>query len=123
MSDAFNRWIQQLGQYPHLAEVYYRGLHDFESLEPLDFVRFSALLKQVFRNLEELYYLQAEGHPEKSVWRGWEAATRDFNAYPGAQAWWHLRSHWFSEEFVKFIDQVQQTGKPPRMFREPMKDE
>ena len=44
MSDAFNRWIQQLGQYPHLAEVYYRGLHDFESLEPLDFVRFSALL-------------------------------------------------------------------------------
>jgi hypothetical protein len=31
---AFNRWIQQLGQYPHLAEVFYRGSHDFKSLEP-----------------------------------------------------------------------------------------
>jgi hypothetical protein len=123
MSDAFNRWIQQLGEYPHLAEVYYRGLHDFESLEPLDFVRFSALLNQAFRNLEELYYVQAEGHLEKSVWRGWEAATRDFNAYPGVQAWWRLRSHWFSEEFVKFVDQVQQTAKPPRMFRKANPDQ
>jgi hypothetical protein len=41
MHDAFNRWIQQLGQYPQLAEVYYRGLHDSESLQPTDFVRFS----------------------------------------------------------------------------------
>lgn len=123
MHDAFNRWIQQLGQYPHLAEVYYRGIHDFKSLEPTDFVRFSALLNQAFRDIEELYYLQAEGHLERRVWRGWERAIRDFNGYPGVQAWWRLRSHWFSEEFVKFIDQVQQTAGPPRMYREPMEDE
>ena len=44
VSDAFNRWIQQLAEYPHLAELYYRGIHDFESLEGPDFVRFSALM-------------------------------------------------------------------------------
>ena len=48
---------------------------------------------------------------------------RDFSGYPGVQAWWRLRSHWFSEEFVKHINQLQQTAKPPRLYREPMKDE
>ena len=28
-----------------------------------------------------------------------EAPMRDVNAYPGVQAWWRSRSHWFSEEF------------------------
>ena len=27
------------------------------------------------------------------------------------------------EDFAKFINQLQQTAKPPRLYREPMKDE
>jgi hypothetical protein len=78
MSDAFNRWVQQLAVHPHLTEVFYRGIHDFQSLEGTDLVRFSSLMTQAFRN---------------------------------------------SEEFAKFINQLQQTAKPPRWYREPMKDE
>jgi hypothetical protein len=121
--DAFNRWIQQIAEHPHLTEVYNRGIHDFESLEGTDLIRFSILMHGNFRNLEEIYYLQAKGHVEEDLWRGWEAASRDFNAYPGVQAWWRLRSHMFSEKFVKFVDQIQQTAGPPRMYREPMKHE
>jgi len=36
------------------------------------------------------------------------------NAFPGVQAWWRLHSHWFDEEFAKFINQQQQTGDPAR---------
>ena len=57
------------------------------------------------------------------LWRGFEAALRDLSAYPGVQAWWRSRSHWFSEEYAKHIDQLQQIAKPPRLYREPMKDE
>jgi hypothetical protein len=64
INHAFNRWIQRLGQYPHLADVYFRGIYDFESLQPTDFVRFSALLHQAFRLLEEMYYLQA-----RAIWK------------------------------------------------------
>jgi len=123
MHDAFNRWIQQIAQYPDLADVYDRGIHDFESLEGTDRIRFSILMHGAFRNFEEIYHLQAKGHLEEDVWHGWEAVIRDINAYPGVQAWWRLRSHWFSQEFVKFIDQAQQTAGPPRMYREPMEDE
>jgi hypothetical protein len=123
MHDAFNRWIQQLGQYPDLAELYTRGLQDLKSLEDTEITRFTALLHGEFRNFEEIYHLKAKGHLEEDVWHGWEAAMRDTNGYPGVQFFWRLRSHWFSDEFAKFIDQVQLTAKPPRSFREAMKDQ
>jgi hypothetical protein len=122
ISDAFNRWVQQLAQ-PHLTDVYYRGIQDFESLEGTDLLRFDALMNQAFRNGEEMYYLQLEGHLDPRVWRGWERAIRDLNRSPGIQAWWRSRSHWFSEEFAKFVDQVQQTAKPSRLYRKAKADQ
>ena len=108
---------------PQLRELYYRGIHDFESLKGADIVGFSTLMAQLFRMYEEVYYQQLEGHLDPRVRRGAEAPMRDINAYPGVKAWWRLRSHWFHEDFAKHIDQLPQTAKPPRMFREPMEDE
>jgi len=97
MHDAYNHWIQLIARYPDLHDVYHRGVHDFESLEGTDRGRFFALMHGEFRNFEEIY--------------------------PGVQAWWRLRSHWFSEKFVKFVDQFQQTAKPPQGFREAVPDQ
>jgi hypothetical protein len=118
MSDAFNRWVQELAKHPHLSELYYRGIHDFESLEGAELVRFSALMDQLFRVYEEMYYQQLEGHLDPRVWCGFEAPMRDVNGYPGVQAWWRSRSHWFSEEFAKLINERQQTAKAPRLYRD-----
>ena len=120
----FNRWSQQLAEQPHLSELYYRGINDFESLEGAELVRFTIIMSQLFRNYEDAYYGQLEGHLDARVWHSWEAAMRDINAYPGVQAWWRSRSHWYSEEgFANYINQLQQTAGPPRLYREPMEDE
>jgi hypothetical protein len=37
--DTVIRWLRQLTEHPQLSELYYRGLHDFESLEGADLVR------------------------------------------------------------------------------------
>jgi hypothetical protein len=86
-------------------------------------VRFSALMVEAFRRNEKLYYLQLGGRLDPHLWHGLEAALRDLNAYPGVKAWWRSRSHWFSEEFAKHINQLQQTAKPPRLYREPNPDQ
>jgi hypothetical protein len=70
MHDAFNRWIQQISGNPDLSELYYRGIHDFESLKGAELVRFSALMVEAFRRSEEMYYLQVEGRLEPYVWKG-----------------------------------------------------
>jgi len=123
MEDIFIRWSQQLADNQNLRELYYRGLHDFESLEGADLVGFGILIQGLFRLWEEAYYRHLEGHLDARVWYGWEAAMNDLNGYPGVQGWWRLRSHWFHEDFAKHINQLQQTANPPRLFREPMEDE
>jgi hypothetical protein len=123
ISEIFALWSRQLAEHSDLRELYYRGLHDFESLEGADLVGFATLMHPLFRLYEEAYYAHLEGDVDPRLWRGWEAAMRDINGYLGVQAYWRSRSHWFNEEFVKFINQLQQTAKPPRLYREPREDE
>jgi len=123
ISEIFTSLSRQLAEHPDLRELYYRGLHDFESLEGTDLVGFAQVMLQLFRAYEEAYYGHLEGDVDPRLWRGWEAAMRDINGYPGVQAYWRSRSHWYSEEFAKYINQLQQTAKPPRLYREPIGDE
>ena len=122
ISEIFTLLSRQLAEHPDLRELYYRGLHDFESLEGTDLVGFAQVMLQLFRAYEEAYYGHLEGDVDPRLWRGWEAAMRDINGYPGVQAYWRSRSHWYSEEFAKYINQLQQTAKPPRLYREPNAD-
>src|SRR5438309_4365217 len=118
MSDAFNRWLQSMAENPHIGELWYRGMRDFDSLEGADLARYSALMDHQFRIYEDMYYQKLEGHLDPRVWRGFEAPMRDIIAYPGAQAWWRTRSHWFSREFQEFIDGLAGAAASPSMYRE-----
>jgi hypothetical protein len=117
--ESVNRWAGQLIAHPHLAELWIRGLNDFESLESGDRLRFGYLLYQLFYIFGELYNQKLDGHLDSRMWVPTEAVMRDINGYPGVQAWWPPRSHLFSKEFANYINQLQQTAKPPRLYRQP----
>ena len=121
--DSLNSWLREVAEHPHLGELYYHGIHDFESLQNGDLVRFSMLMDQLFYIYQEMYYQQLEGNLAPHVWGMLEAPMGDINAYPGVQAWWRSRSHWFPEDFAKHVTQRQQTAKAPRLFREPTPDQ
>ena len=118
-----NRWLGELVTHPHVRELYYRGIHDFESLKGADIVGFANLMNQGFFIFQELYYQQSDRHLDPRMRRGLETAMRDINAYPGVQTWWRFRSQSFGDEFANYVNHLLQTAKPPRLFREPMKDE
>jgi hypothetical protein len=118
MSEAFNQWLYGLAGNPPIGDLYYRGMRDFASIEGADLPRFSALMDSLFRIYEDMYYQKLEGHLDPRVWRGFEAPMRDIIAYPGAQAWWQSRSHWFSREFADFINGLARTAAPPSLYRE-----
>src|SRR5947199_7389586 len=118
MSDAFNQWLQSLAENAEFGDLYYRGMRDFESIQGPDLPRFSALMDHLFRIYEDMYYQKLEGHLDPRVWRGFEGPMRDIIAYPGAQAWWRSRSHWFSEEFADFVNELERAAGPPALYRE-----
>jgi hypothetical protein len=118
-----NRFTQQITEHADLAELRDRGFKDFESLEGADRARFGSYMHAMFRTVEDVYYQHLQGHSDPRVWRGIEVVVRELNASPGVQAWWRSHSHWFDEEFAKFISQQQQTAKPPTLYREANPDQ
>ena len=108
--DLVIQFTQQITAQADLAELRSRGFKDFESLEGTDRARFGSYMHGLFRSVEGLYYQHLQGHSDPRLWRGLEAVMREINAQAGVQAWWRLRSHWFDEEFAKFINQQQQTA-------------
>src|SRR5262245_15999190 len=80
-----NRWLGELVEHPHLAELYYRGIQDFQPLKDGDLVRFSALMYQLFDIFRKLYFQQLDGHLEPRLSGPTEVVMRDINAYPGVQ--------------------------------------
>jgi hypothetical protein len=118
MSDAFNQWLYGLAGNPQIGELYYRGMHDFASIDGPDLPRFSALMDSLFRIYEDMYYQHIEQHLDPHVWRGFEAVMRDIIAYPGAKAWWQSRRHWFSGQFAQFIEGLASPAARPALYRE-----
>ena len=109
--DTLNGWLGQLAQHPHLAQLFDRGIRDLKSLEGADRVSFEAFMLQWFHIFAEMYHQHLEGHLDPRVWHEVETPMRDLiNARPGIQAWWRLYSKWFGEEFVNYVNQIQQTA-------------
>ena len=65
-----------------------------------------------------MYYQKLERHLDPRVWRGFEAPMRDIIAYPGIQAWWRSRAHWFSKEFGEYINDLARAAGAPSLYRE-----
>jgi hypothetical protein len=114
-----NRCLGQLASHPHLAEVWRRGIRDWESLKGPDNDTFHSFMLQLFHIFNEMYYEQLEGHLDPRLWREIETPMRDLiSTWPGVQARWREYSRWFNEEFANYVNQLQQTAGPPRMYRE-----
>jgi hypothetical protein len=71
ISEIFTQLSRQLAEHPDLRELYYRGLHDFESLEGTDLVGFAQVMLQLFRAYEEAYYGHLDGDVDpRLAWVG-----------------------------------------------------
>ena len=74
LTDITMQFLREVAEHPDVSELYYRGIHDFESLEGAERMRFSALMGQSFRLFEETYYGKSEGHVGELSRRAHDAA-------------------------------------------------
>jgi hypothetical protein len=104
---------------PGLDELYFRGIHDFGSLNRAELPRFSSLVGYFFRSWENEFLQWKEGYLDPRVWRGLEAPIDDLTSLPGIRDWWKTRSHWYSEEFQALIEEKISEQRAPTMYGEP----
>ena len=104
---------------PEVAELYFRGIHDYASLRGAELVQFAALMTHMFRLYEDQFLQWTEGDLDPQVWHGLDAAIDDFCSLPGLQAWWKTRSHWFAEQFQALIEKKISQQRPATIYGEP----
>jgi hypothetical protein len=66
---------------------------------------------QLFHMVGEMYHEKLEGHLDARLWREMELPMRELIGAPGIQTWWRKYSRWFSEEFVNYVNHLQQITK------------
>jgi hypothetical protein len=105
-------WVKlHEGEPRHCSKVVPRR-GGFASLSPEDRYRFPVFLVDRLRHSEKLYYHDARGLLEDSVWPAYGHVLKDILATPGAVAWWREDSRRaFPDAFVAEVGSLLQSPK------------
>ena len=121
---AFNTMTQQwatligdLAVRNDLADVFYKGASNFESLDGVETVRFSSHLGRTFRVIEGIYTQHSAGRLDNETWTAVVNSMRDLCSLPGVKAWWPTRSHWFSLQYQSFIQPMIDDHGEQHMYK------
>lgn len=89
-----------------LADIYERGLSGLKSLSSSEQVRFFMIASAVFTYWNEVFSEARRGLLPQDSWQGVQRVMADVLQYPGAQEYWALRRHWYSDDMQQLVDQM-----------------
>jgi hypothetical protein len=106
----------------NVARAWLSGLHDFAALDPVDKVIFSLTADLFFHTHESLYMHYCDGRMRRELYEPQRSNMNDFLRYPGLQAVWDLRKHYFHSAYRSMIDDtmatVRTSGANPDLYGE-----
>jgi hypothetical protein len=110
----FNTFTSELGGTEEMADIWYRGTSNYESLTKIEVVRFHALVAQWMKIMESAYQQWKHGAVDDDTWIGISNLQKDTVCMPGIVIWREIRGHWHGPEFLNWIDEFMQSsdGKP-----------
>jgi hypothetical protein len=108
--------IRTINENPDFGAIYLRGLEDVESLEPVARLQFGAYLMRVFRYWDGIYFHYMDGAMPPAFWQSVRRQMQDIVAYPGVQAWWASRRHWYTDAFNDLVTSLIKDAPPPSAY-------
>ncbi len=118
LANQLNYVYANLSDNAELADLFYQGINDFQSLSPGRKIQLSTYFSRLLRVMEGMFYQQRHGRVEATVWSGLDRAIQDFCRYPGIKSWWETRKHWFSDEFVAYLSIYISSQEEPGSYWE-----
>jgi hypothetical protein len=113
-------WSREVSLNGDIADIVMRGAREYESLQPIDRMRFNLAMSSFFRNMEILHSKFRKGAVDADVWSGWANRTLSFLLAPGTARWWELNASAFSPAFQQFLSNPSPDAIHPETFwREP----
>lgn len=105
-----------------VARAWLSGLHDFAALDPVDKVRFSLTADMFFHTFQSFYLHYRDGRMRRELYEPQRLNMTDFLGYPGLQAVWDVRRHYFHSAYRSMVDDtiatVRTGGPMPDVYGE-----
>jgi hypothetical protein len=104
-----------------LARVWVGGLADFAGLDPVDKARFTLTAHCYFKTMESLLLAYRDGYAKREIYEPTLSNLSDFIAYPGLQAVWEIRKHYFHVALRDLVSERISAAKisaAPALYRE-----
>ena len=112
LSSQFKEAQSSIAHDKELADIYHRGVFNFDQLDSLEQLRFNLHVASLVRMLDELLFQYKEGALEESQWNGFKTLLEDVFRYPGYQSVWAIRRQQYSKVFQQYLDNVIQNSQP-----------
>jgi len=88
------------------ADLYLRGVQDYESLPNRERLRVSFIFQRIMRLLEQQILHIEKGHLELVIFDSMNRAIYEWLTFPGTQKWWEMSKELFEEGFQTKVDKL-----------------
>jgi hypothetical protein len=105
-TDLYNQINDTITSNSEMADIWKKALSErgLGNLDDAERIRFSSLLQKITRTWENSYYQYNEGRLNERLWQSFHIQISEVAACPAYRSWWQQRSHWYSEEFQRFVE-------------------
>ena len=111
-----DNWLSALETqtHPEIAEVWTKGMADFDALVLSEQAQFSSIIGRILRITEGFYLSYSAGDLDAELWEGQNAMLKDVVMHAGVVSSWNNRKHWYSKSFRNHVESVirAQEGRP-----------
>jgi len=106
ITSEFNSFLDMLASNRELADIWYGGLSNYQSLDDTDKMRFTLAVSRVVRTTQEGFMEWREGAMDTEDWQTIAKPFMDLLRYHGFREVWSKRKHHYSNDFQNFVDKV-----------------
>jgi hypothetical protein len=112
VTDSFNQLNLLIASDERLAELWHRGVANYDDLSDTEKSSFGFMQLSAFRIYDSLYYQIQRGTGNKQLWKGEINTIRWLLATPGMRTWWKQQQFHFSPGFQEYIDDIVREKTP-----------
>ena len=106
ITDSFNQLNLLVASDERLADLWHKGVANYDDLSDTEKARFGFMQLAAFRIYDSLYYQIQRGTGDKQLWNAELNTLRWLFSLPGIRAWWRQQQFGFSPGFQEYIDKI-----------------
>jgi hypothetical protein len=101
---------------PGFAEIFWRGLRGLHNLQGSEKVVFMSFIATFLRIFEAFYFQEKDGAFDTRLFGGWSNTFIDLFTYEGPREVLEIRNHWYSAQFVEYLQDRIAKAAPKDMY-------